>query len=244
MRLAAVHDPELDESVAELGFIQDVRVDEGNRVHVRFHLPTYWCAANFAFLMASEMRERVEELPWVAAVTVELTDHFYAERINHGIGRHLSFSETFPDEATGNLDELRSVLRRKAFQRRQETLLRYLLERAYTPAALIGLEIRELAALAIEDGEDPRLLQRYLAIRGEWGGDASPSSRAFITAEGRALDPGTFSEYLRKLRLVSLNIEFNGAICRGLLHARYGGPGRARTASFRMAAHSGARAAS
>ena len=63
-RLSEVTDPELDEPVTELGFVERVDVD-GDTVEVDFRLPTYWCAANFAFLMVDDIRIAVEGAPWV-----------------------------------------------------------------------------------------------------------------------------------------------------------------------------------
>ena len=51
--LNAVTDPEIDESVVSLDFVTDVKIDSETRVKIDFRLPTYWCAPNFAFLMAS-----------------------------------------------------------------------------------------------------------------------------------------------------------------------------------------------
>src|ERR1700737_1911473 len=64
-RLGHVTDPELDESVTDLGFVTSVEVDAMDHVHIQFRLPTYWCAANFAFMMADDMRAAVGALPWV-----------------------------------------------------------------------------------------------------------------------------------------------------------------------------------
>ena len=69
--LATVVDPELDESVTELGFITEVELPSEGEVRVGFRLPTFWCAANFAFLMADDMRRALLELPWVTKVDVQ-----------------------------------------------------------------------------------------------------------------------------------------------------------------------------
>ena len=45
--IADVLDPELDEPLVKLGFIDQVQVT-GPDVTVVFKLPTYWCAPNFA----------------------------------------------------------------------------------------------------------------------------------------------------------------------------------------------------
>jgi metal-sulfur cluster biosynthetic enzyme len=60
--LNTVTDPEIDESVTALEFISSVRVSAEGEIAIEFRLPTYWCAPNFAFLMASDMRDAVAEL--------------------------------------------------------------------------------------------------------------------------------------------------------------------------------------
>ena len=109
-RLHTVTDPELDEPVTDLQFVSRADVDAKDCVHIDFRLPTYWCAANFSFLMADDMRRAVQDLPWVKAVNVTLGEHMYADRINAGLKKGLSFQETFGDEADGDLDALRSML--------------------------------------------------------------------------------------------------------------------------------------
>src|SRR5882762_8435273 len=85
--LATVMDPELDESVTELGFVTEIEVLEAGEVRIGFRLPTYWCAANFAFLMADDMRLAVQSLPWVTRVEVRLHEHMYADAINLGVAQ-------------------------------------------------------------------------------------------------------------------------------------------------------------
>ncbi len=124
-QLDQVYDPELDQPLTELGFIGGVDIT-GGMVTVQFRLPTYWCAANFAFMMATDIRDRVSELPWVHRVEVRLQDHFLEQEINEGVNRGRTFQATFPDWATGDVDELRETFRAKAFEVRQERLLRWL----------------------------------------------------------------------------------------------------------------------
>src|SRR5438552_19043838 len=146
-RLQTVTDPELDEPVTDLEFVTRVDVDADNRVHIAFRLPTYWCAANFSFLMADDMRIAVKELPWVSAVSVVLGEHMYADKINAGMARGLSFQETFGAEADGNLDDLRRTFLVKAFQRRQAALLADLMAAGCEAVALVKLTLGELMAL-------------------------------------------------------------------------------------------------
>jgi hypothetical protein len=42
--------------VTDLRFIEHLTVDQDGTVSIGFRLPTYWCAANFAFLMAGDMQ--------------------------------------------------------------------------------------------------------------------------------------------------------------------------------------------
>jgi metal-sulfur cluster biosynthetic enzyme len=227
-RLQSVIDPELDESVTELGFVTGVEVDAGGQVRVGFRLPTYWCAANFAFLMADDMRVAVAALPWVTKVTVGLGEHMYADEINRGVAAGRSFQDTFGDAASGELSEVRRTFLVKAFQRRQEALLGYLIDHGQEPAALLRMSLAELAALP---GEPPgrRLVERYLERRSVVGprADEPPGLEqlAFVDSEGAALDADRITTYLRALRRIGVNAEFNSALCRGLLAERYGEQG-------------------
>jgi metal-sulfur cluster biosynthetic enzyme len=216
-RLQTVTDPELDEPVTELEFVTRADVDADNCVHIEFRLPTYWCAANFSFLMADDMRNAVKELPWVADISVVLGDHMYADQINAGLARGLTFQETFGAEADGDLDELRRTFLLKAFQRRQAALLAHLIEAGHHAARLIEMTLDELVVLKVDEA-GARLRTRYLERRPII---ADATSRAFVDAEGNPLQAETLSTYVRTLRRVDINAEFNSALCRGLLHARF-----------------------
>jgi hypothetical protein len=214
-----VTDPELDESVVELNFISRVDVDSENRVHVEFRLPTFWCAANFSFLMADDMRRAVMALDWVEAVSVVLGEHMYAEKINAGLAKGLSFQDTFGVEADGELDDLRRTFLIKAFQRRQVALLNHMAGAGHAPNTIVSLTLGELDDLPIDD-EGAKLIRRYLerrAVVGPRWADAP----AFIDAEGARLKADDLSTYVSGLRRVGINAEFNSALCRGLLSVRF-----------------------
>ncbi len=218
-RLATVVDPELDEPVTELRFVTAVELDAGDRVHIHFRLPTYWCAANFAFLMADDLRKAALSLPWVRGVAVELDEHMYGEAINRGIAQGHSFKETFGDEAEGeDLEALRLKFRRKAFQSRQERMLEALSDAGWGDAAILALSRAELALLALESAEAAVARERYLDMRRLIGG---PGPEAFVTVDGDPIQPAALKGYRDRLRSARLNMEFNGLICRGLLRARY-----------------------
>ncbi len=217
--LQGVTDPELDESVVDLNFIARADVDSTNRVHIEFRLPTYWCAANFSFLMADDMHRAVSALDWVEGVSVVLGEHMYADKINEGLAKGLSFQEAFGAEADGSLDDLRQTFLVKAFQRRQVALLNH--PRRHRPSApkpSSRSRSRNLAAFrsittaknwcgAILNGG--RLLGRLRPMR--W---PLSTPRARDQADG-------FATYVSRLRRVGVNAEFNGALCRGLLSVRF-----------------------
>lgn len=216
--LQGVTDPELDESVTELNFITKVDVDPGNRVHIEFRLPTYWCAANFSFLMADDMRRAVGALDWVEGVSVVLGEHMYADKINTGLAKGLSFQETFGAEADGSLDDLRQTFLVKAFQRRQAALLNHLAEMGLPPEIVVGLTLAELEPHGNDEGG--KLVRRYLERRAVVG-PAHPDAFAFVDAQGSRLKAGNLSTYVSGLRRVGVNAEFNSALCRGLLSVRF-----------------------
>ena len=217
--LRGVTDPELDESVTELNFVSHADVDENDHVHIGFRLPTYWCSANFSFLMADDMRLAVNALSWVKGVHVELGEHMYADKINAGLAQGLSFQETFGAEADGDLNELRQTFLVKAFQRRQVALLNHLTGEGHALEAVIALTLGGLDALELNP-EGAKLVERYLERRGVVG-PVRPDALAFITAEGAGLKAESYSAYVSGLRRVGVNAEFNGALCRGLLSVRF-----------------------
>ena len=212
-------DPELDESVTDLNFVTKADVDPENRVHIEFRLPTYWCAANFSFLMADDMRRAVSALDWVEGVSVVLGEHMYADKINAGLAKGLSFQETFGAEADGNLDDLRQTFLVKAFQRRQAALLNHLIGVGHSPETIVSLTLMELGCLPVDD-EGEKLVRRYLERRAVVG--PLRCRRAGFRRCGRSAAEGRQLCCLRLgLRRVGVNAEFNGALCRGLLSVRF-----------------------
>jgi metal-sulfur cluster biosynthetic enzyme len=218
-QLAKVYDPELDQPLTELGFIGGVDI-AGDKVTVRFRLPTYWCAANFAYMMASDIRERVSELPWVKRVDVLLKDHFHDEEINEGIKHGKTFLTAFPD-ATESLDELRETFRVKAFQARQERVLRWLIRKGLQEEAILKMRVGDLQEL-LAKRQVAKLVGRYLSIRQERGLPGDISAEAFSHPDGTPIDPGGLQLLLNKASSTRLSMEFNTAFCSGLLKTRYG----------------------
>lgn len=219
--LARVSDPELDEPVTEMGFVERVEI-AGADVTVQFRLPTYWCSPNFAFLMAEGIVRELASLPWVARGTVRLEDHMYADEVNAAANGGARFSEVFAGLCDGeDLAALRAKFDEKAFQRRQESVLLRLRALGWSDSAIVAMTLRQLDAIDLGGGESGTQRPRYreaLVRRGlaRWPGDL-----AFRTWDGAPLTVEGFRDHLATLRQVRLNMEFGGALCRGLAGARY-----------------------
>jgi metal-sulfur cluster biosynthetic enzyme len=214
--LSTVRDPELDEPITDLGFVKEVRID-GGRVAVTLWLPTYFCAPNFAYVMASDAKTAVRAVDGVTDVEIRLIDHHASGEINGGLAAGKDFDETFPDETAGSgLTELRMRFDRKAFVARQLEVYRRLTEDGMTPADILRLTIADLP--------DTAEARRYLDRRGRVGLDASDGAVFLVDLEGKAITADTLDRHLIFARTVSVSIEGNASFCRGLLAARYGIP--------------------
>ena len=114
-RLDRVLDPELDESVLTLGFVASVHGDSDGELTVELRLPTYWCAANFSYLMASDVQRELGQVDGVSRVSVRLPEHFAGDAIESGAGPGKSFAEAFPEGGPDTLEQTRRLFLRKGF---------------------------------------------------------------------------------------------------------------------------------
>ncbi|MEO1467534.1 MAG: iron-sulfur cluster assembly protein [Pseudomonadota bacterium] len=220
-RLDEVFDPELDEPITDLGFVEGVAV-EGETVRVTFRLPTYWCSPNFAFLMAEGIHREVSALPWVRTVLVSLEDHLCADEMNAAVNAGQDFQAAFAGLADGgSLKEVRETFERKAHQRRQETVIRGLQAQGRTPGEIAAMTLGDLGTVSFADPEGALQLRRYLAILADRGTAARGDDPAFPDPDGRPLTAEGFGERMRALRGVRINMEFGSTLCRGLKEARY-----------------------
>jgi metal-sulfur cluster biosynthetic enzyme len=215
-KLEKVYDPELDQPLTELGFI-DRTVIKGAQVEVIFRLPTYWCSPNFAYIMAEDIQKFVFELDWVSEVKVTLLDHCASEEINQGASEGKRFSESFNGLSDGDLDELRRTFLIKAFYARQEKLIKYLLRTGMNKEEIISLSLQSLLELDLSL-EGQLLREKYLEKR-----DSLKHSNKFAmtTPEDEALTLQGFEKYVQGAKFTRMNMEFNTHYCRGLLEARY-----------------------
>ncbi|MCL6571247.1 MAG: iron-sulfur cluster assembly protein [Bacillus sp. (in: Bacteria)] len=216
-KLNFVYDPELDKSVLEMQFIEEVVIQE-DIVTVVMRLPTFWCSPNFAFIMAEDIRDRVMELPWVRKVVLNLKDHCSSNDINKGVSEGKSFEEVFSDLATGDLNEVRNTFRIKSFMARQEHLLREL-KNFGVGNGLLSLTIEDLKTHpAITD---QTIVGRYLTLRSELGISNHSHEFAFLKHTGVVIDPLELTDYLLEARRTRMSMEFNANHCLGLLATRY-----------------------
>lgn len=222
-KLADVYDPELDEPVTDMGFIEGVRID-GNEVTVLFQLPTYWCSPNFAFIMAEDIRNRIAELPWVDDVRIQLKDHCASDEINQGVSKGKSFFETFPSMSNGDLEEIRHIFRVKTYKSRQERILRHFIQSGLSHTDILNLTVAELTNYPGLEQDAHSLIERYFAVRSEFGHTLKPDDPAFVQYDGQSIQPEVFSNYLLEIRRTRMSMEFNSNYCRGLLQTRYGEP--------------------
>ena len=91
-RLAQVLDPELDEAILDLGFVRSLELHSGH-ASVGLRLPTSWCAVNFAYLMAEDVRRALLTVEEIGQVTVSLGNHCAAAEIEAAVNNGLSFAE-------------------------------------------------------------------------------------------------------------------------------------------------------
>jgi metal-sulfur cluster biosynthetic enzyme len=212
--LAGVRDPELDQPLTELDFISSVDID-GDVVEVHLRLPTYFCAQNFAYLMASDAKAAIAAIPAVREARVFLDEHIASDEINTGIADDRGFEQAFAgDETDGGLDELRLRFRHKGFLSRQEKLCAELLRNGHTHESLVRVRIGEL-------GASPDV-EAYLDRRAELGIDIGPDAVLLVDPEGTPVPAESVGDHLLMARMVRLSIEGNAGLCRALLDARYG----------------------
>jgi metal-sulfur cluster biosynthetic enzyme len=221
--LSGVQDPELDEPITDLDFVSKLEVENGV-ASVRLRLPTYFCAPNFAYLMVADAKDAILSVPGIDRANVVLDDHYASGEINFGVNDEHGFDGAFPDETESpDLEELRTVFRRKSFVSRQEQLCRKLLAEGSTPS--------DLAQITLADLPKSDSLQKYLERRAGLGLDVSGSAPLVVDPDGSRIPEDAVVQHLRFARTVRVSIEGNAELCRGLLATRYAIPeGEERTA--------------
>ncbi len=229
-RLDSVTDPELDRSIVELGYIDDLRVE--STVFVRFTLPTAWCSPAFAWMMAVDIRDSMSELSGVEHVTIRLADHMHAEEITNGVNEGRAFDAVFEDAMDG-VEAVRATLDAKARLARQYRAVETLLGAGLDPEQITGLRRTDLTF----DEETNRVaiatdgvvvyapappLTEYVEKANETGILCEPDDRLFVTPEGTPITPEAFERVHHRARSARTNMTGQGAVCEALQDARYG----------------------
>ncbi|MFC7097968.1 metal-sulfur cluster assembly factor [Halobaculum marinum] len=238
-RLDRVTDPELDTSIVELDYVEEIRITaaadgDGDAVFVAFTLPTAWCSPAFAWMMAGDARDEVASLPTVADVDVELREHMHEREINRGINEGLPFGEAFPD-ADGDVAPVRAELDRKARIARQHDATGALLDAGLTGDQIAALTPEDVrfdettdgtvpvwvrdGAVAVAVAVDP--LVRYREKAAATGLLDDDHDELFRTPEGDPIDPDDFEVVRQRTRLAGVNMGGQGTVCDALNDARH-----------------------
>lgn len=209
-RLSRVLDPELDEPILELGFVRSVQVQD-EQATVTLQLPTSWCAINFAFVMAEDIRAALLTVDGIRQVTVRVGDHASAEEIETAVNNGRPFAAAFPNQGGASLASLRMVFLRKGFLVRQERLLRELRAAGLSNAAISALTVGDATA---------GTLHPYLERRAELGLDCSPAAPLIVDQSDAAIPAERMEAHYRHVRTVRVSMEANGSFCRAMLATR------------------------
>jgi metal-sulfur cluster biosynthetic enzyme len=229
-RLDLVLDPELDESILQLGFVTSVQVRDSQAI-VMLQLPTSWCAMNFAYIMADDVRRELLAVEGIQRVTVRLGDHCAADEIETAVNDGLPFATAFPDAGAADLAALRLTFLRKGFLVRQERLLSGLRAAGCSAAAICGLRLGDMSirngTVWAEWSDVPPVeagpaeaLRRYLDRRGELGLDCALTAPLIVDADGEMLRAEQLERHYQDARMVRVALEANGSFCRAMLAAR------------------------
>jgi metal-sulfur cluster biosynthetic enzyme len=210
--LGTVRDPELDESIVDLGFVLATSVQAG-RAEVRLRLPTYFCAPNFAFLMVADAHDAVSAVAGITSVSIILEEHFASSEINAGVAAGGGFVEAFGAEASGELAELRANFQRKAHTASLERACRRLLAEGWT--------VERLATATLGDLPEGRERAGLLRRRADINLPLSLQSALFVLDDGTPVPADKVPLRLRFAQTVRVSIDGNAHFCRGLLTTRY-----------------------
>ncbi|WP_122089342.1 iron-sulfur cluster assembly protein [Halalkalicoccus subterraneus] len=233
-RLEVVTDPELDRSIVELDYIEDIEIDGGS-VEVAFTLPTAWCSPAFAWMMMADARDAMAAHPAVSTARIRLRDHMHAAEINEGVNGDLAFGEAFED-ADGEVESVRRELDGKARVARQYRATESLLDGGLQPEQIARLRREDLAIDPESSRATIRLnhdlsvcveaesLERYLEKALATGIADEAEKRLFVTPEGEAIQPSEFETVHSRGRLAATNMTGQGHVCENLGASRIGSP--------------------
>ncbi|CAA9440072.1 MAG: FIG01128099: hypothetical protein [uncultured Pseudonocardia sp.] len=218
--LDTVLDPELDEPVTDLDFVESCTVSEEGVATVVLRLPTFFCAPNFSFLMVADAYDAVSAVEGIVRADVTLADHHASAEINDGVAAQAGFAATFEGEATDELDELRRIFLDKAVIAGQDRVARPLVDAGAGPEELADLTLGAVAPSAD--------LDRLRARRAQLGLPHDDDAPLLLHSDGSRVSSAQVPLHLRRARLTRIGIETNGEFCKSFLKTRY--PDRVGTA--------------
>ena len=207
--LGSVMDPELDEPVTTLGFVQEWSVDDGV-ARVRLRLPTYFCAPNFVWMMVADAHDALSTVEGVVRVDVGVDDHFATSEIalTSDLSTSCGAHADVPD-----LDELRLTFRRKAYTAA--------LDRVWRQLRRDGAVVEDLGDRCLADVPPSDDRDRLVRCRASLGLPTEPTSMLLLDETGEPISTADAELWLRRAQTVRVNIEGNAELCRGLLCSRY-----------------------
>ena len=214
-----------------MGFVRSLQLRSGH-AEIALRLPTSWCAVNFAYLMAEDVRRALLSVAGIRRATVRLGDHCAAPEIEAAVNGGRPFAEAFPGEGAGSLAALRLTFLRKGFLSRQERLLRELRDAGCSMAEICALMLGEMSTQgdmmvvrppgsAPVVSESAAILRRYLERRAELGLDCSSAAPLVVDLEGIPFSADRLQAHYEAIRTVRVALEANGSFCRALLSAQH-----------------------
>jgi hypothetical protein len=91
----------------------------------------------------------------------------------------------------------------------------------YGPERAAAFTLGELDLLSFDDPGEERQRRRYREILVSRGLARAAADHAFPDLDGAPLTVAGYAERMGELRAVRINMEFGGALCRGLKEHRY-----------------------
>ena len=182
-------------------------------------------------MMAEDIRQVLLDDSSVETVSAHLKDHSDAKKIEAGVNAGKLFNEAFPDEAFGDLGQLRKLFLSKGLIKRQERLIRSLVEAGLPTEEICELQIRHLfpqnqsyfvrmktvAAVEIHPSE---VVPRYLERRAEIGLDRSPNATLITNLSGKPMNTDQLRHHLITARTVRAAMNANASFCCAILKSR------------------------
>ena len=229
--LSTVTDPELDEPITDLGFVKDLSVSDDGQVSLDLVTSTFWCSPNFVYMMLEEARDVVAKIPGVSEVRVHLEGHHDSDRINGGINTGKTFSECYPSEARGDLEELNRMIRTRVLRSRLYSMVSAMSRSGVEPAELLDLSRGDVVADGVtflfttrgrshrvSEPADVRRVARYLDFVDKLRREDGPL--VIWELDGTPPKAEDLGSTIALSRAAKSNFSLNAELCRALLESR------------------------